>query len=346
MMKSANNQFLIAWMVTAFVLPSFCQSSCFDRAMQLFYQHHWAKASSAFAACEREEPGKTSASLYEGKALVNLAKFEEAAVALESFRATHAQSEDAVNLLAYIRFRQNKPKESLQLFAEAASLRPPTADDLKLIALDYVLLSDYDRAGHYLEESLAEDPTSVEARYHLGRVRYQQNRFDLAIAAFQEVLRRDPGNIKAEDNLGLSLEAKNEVDSAVVAYRTAIKLDDALPLHSEQPYLNLGTLLVKSGQTEEAVPLLTRACAIAPSSSKAHYQLAKAYFDLTRFEDARLEAETTIRLDPNESSNHYLLGRIYQRSGEVELAKEQFHLTEALIRSKSSSSGGMASDIR
>ncbi len=342
-MKRWNKQFLIAVMVAGFTLPSFCQPSCFDPAMQLFHQHRWAEASSAFAACEGEEPGKTNASLYQGKALVNLARFEEAAVALEGFRATHAHSEDAVNLLAYIRFRQNKPKESLQLFAEAAKLQSPTADDLKLIALDYVLLSDYDRAGHYLEESLAADPTSIEARYHLGRVRYEQNRFDLAIAAFQEVLRRDPGNVKAEDNLGLSLEAKNEVDSAVIAYRTAIKLDEALPLHSEQPYLNLGTLLVKSGRTEDAVQLLTRACAIAPSSGKAHYQMAKAYFDLSRFEDARHEAEKTVSLDPNESANHYLLGRIYQRSGKADLAKEQFRLTETLIRSKSSGSGGMAS---
>ncbi len=332
-------------MAAVSVLPSFGQSFCLDQAMQLFKQRRWAEASAAFAVCEKNEPGKTNASLYQGKALANLAKFEEAAVALETYRATHPNSEDSAYLLAYVRFRQNKPKESLQLFTEAAKLQPPTADDLKLIALDYVLLSDYDDAARYLEQSLAADPESIEARYHLGRVRYQQNRFDLAIAAFQEVLRRDPGNIKAEDNLGLSLEAKNESDAALVAYRTAVRLDEALPLHSEQPYLNLGTLLAKSGRIADAVPFLTRASTIAPNSSKTRYQLAKAYFDLNRGEEARHEAETAIRLDPNESANHYLLGRIYQRSGKAELAHEQFRLTEALIRSKNSS-GGMASERR
>jgi len=50
-------------------------------------------------------------------------------------------------------------------------------------------------------------------------------------------------------------------------------------------------------------------------------------------------------LDPGESADHYLLGRIYQRSGKSDLAKEQFRLTEQLIHSKSADSSGMASGV-
>jgi tetratricopeptide (TPR) repeat protein len=312
----------------------FGQASCFDRAMQLFRLRLWSQSADAFAECENNDPAKTDALLYRGKALVNRGKFEAAATALESYRQNHPQSDDAVYLLAYVRFRQNQPKESLRLFTDAAKLKRPTADDLKIVALNYVLLGDFDDAARYLEESLAMDPGNIEARYHLGRVRYQQNRFDSAIVAFQEVIRRDPGNIKAQDNLGLSLEAKNEVDAAIAAYRESIKLDENSNVHSEQPYLDLGALLAKSGRPVEAVSLLVRAAAIAPTTGKIHYQLAKAYFDLNRFEDARREAEKAVSLDPAQSSNHYLLGRIYQRSGSRALAAEQFRLTEKLIRSK------------
>jgi tetratricopeptide (TPR) repeat protein len=318
---------------TLFAPELFGQASCFDQAMQLFRQRLWIQSADAFAECEKSDPAKNDALLYRGKALVNLGKFEEAAAALESYRQNH-QSEDAVYLLAYVRFRQNQPKESLRLFTDAAKLKHPTADDLKIVGLNYVLLSDYNDAARYLEESLAMDPGNIEARYHLGRVRYQQNRFDLAIVAFQEVIRRDPRNIKAQDNLGLSLEAKNEVDAAIAAYRESIKLDENSPVHNEQPYLNLGALLAKSGRPEEAVSWLVRAAAIVPDSGKIHYQLSKAYFDLNRFEDARREAEKAVSLDPGQSSNHYLLGRIYQRSGSRALAAEQFRLTEELIHSK------------
>jgi tetratricopeptide (TPR) repeat protein len=342
----------IRWAFSLFVAivlttALFAQAPALEQAMKLFQQHQWASAAAAFAECEKNEPGKTNALLYRGKSLVNLGQFDEAAVAFESYRTAHPQSDDAAYLLAYVRFRQDKPKESLQLFTEAARLHDPAADDLKVIALDYVLLADYEHAARYLEESLAKDPSNTEARYHLGRVRYQQNRFDLSIAAFEEVLRRDPGNLKAQDNLGLSLEAKNEIEPAIAAYRKAVTMDEGLRggSHSDQPYLNLGSLLAKSGHSDEAISLLQRAVEFAPNSGKAHYQLAKAYFDLNRFDDARREAENAVGLDAGDSSNHYLLGRIYQRSGKSEMAKEQFAITEKLIHSKSSSSGGMATGM-
>ncbi|HSZ63378.1 MAG TPA: tetratricopeptide repeat protein [Terriglobales bacterium] len=343
-MRNAANTRLIVGAIVVLAFEVFAETASLQQAMQLFQQHHWAEAASAFDQIEKAEPGKTAASLYRGKALVNLGNFDEAAVALGMYRAAHPESADVVYLLAYVRFRQDKPKESLQLYSEGARFQTPTADDLKAVALDYVLLGDYDDAARYLEQALAADPENVEARYHLGRVRYQQNRFDLAIAAFEEVLRREPGNVKAEDNLGLSLEAKNEVDAALAAYRKAVQLDENLPTHSEQPYLNLGTLLEKSGHAEDAVLLLERAAKISPASGKTHYQLAKAYFELSRFESARQEAETAIKLDPRESSDHYLLGRIYQRSGKADLAKEEFRMTEELIHARGASSSGMASE--
>src|SRR5580704_13328428 len=345
-MRPAANTLVIFCAAAVFALQSMTQPTSFEHAMQLFQQRHWTEAAAAFADCEKTEPGKTAATLYRGKSLVNLGQFAAAATALEKYRETHPQSDDAAYLLAYIRFRQDKPKESLQLFTAAARLKDPTADDLKVVALDYVLLADYDDAARYLEKSLALDPGNIEARYHLGRVRYQQNRFDLAIVAFQEVIRRDPRNIKAQDNLGLSLEAKNEVDAAIAAYRESIKLDENSPVHNEQPYFNLGALLAKSGRPEEAVSWLVRAAAIVPDSGKIYYQLSKAYFDLNRFEDARREAEKAVSLDPGQSSNHYLLGRIYQRSGSRALAAEQFRLTEELIHSKDLDSNDRTSSGR
>jgi tetratricopeptide (TPR) repeat protein len=282
--------------------------------------------------------------LYRGKALVNLRQFESAASALRTYAKSNPQSADPAYLLAFIAFRKDKPAESLQLFSDAAKLTPPTANDLTIAALDYVLLNQYSEAAHYLELSLKMSPDDVEARYHLGRVRYQQNQFDLAIAAFQEVIKRDPRSVKAFDNLGLSLEAKNQVEAARAAYKRAIELDEAAALHSDQPYLNLGALLSKSNRIDEAIPLLARAGEIAPGEFKVHYELAKAYFASSQWGPARQQAEAAAKLNPNDSSGHYLLGRVYQRLGKRELANEEFRRTSELIRDKNANSqGGMAS---
>ncbi len=341
--KTTTATLLLAGLTIGMGGLSRAQTTDLENALALFRQRRWEEAASAFAGVEKAEPGKTEALLLQGKSLVNLNRLEEAAQALESYLEKHAGSSDARYLLAYVRFRQDRPKESLELMQAASKLMPPTADDLKVGALDYVLLADYTDAGQYLEQALRLAPENVEARYHLGRVRYQQNRFDDAIAAFREVLRLDPNSVKAENNLGLSLEARNQMDEARAAYERAIALDEKSAVHSEQPYLNLGSLLVKVNHASEAIPLLSKAAGISPKSAPVQYQLSKAYFDLHEFAKAQAAAEQAVRLAPDDAPAHYLLGRIYQRSGQTDRASQEFQLTEKLRVRQDAGGMGMAS---
>jgi Flp pilus assembly protein TadD len=320
------------------------QSPASARAMDLFKQQKWAEAATAFGQIEAASPGQTDALLYQGKCLVKLGKFGEAGVALQAYWSSHPQSEEAASLLAYVLFRENKPRESLGLFTAAARLKTPSAEQFKIVALDYVLLNDYDDAGRYLEESLRRDPENVECLYHLGRLRYQQNRFDDAIVAFQHALRLEPNNVKAQDNLGLSLAAENQNEVAEVAFRKAIALDKVASVQTEQPYLNLGILLSKSNRSEEAVELLLQAERIAPNSIQVRHELGKAYFDMGQFQKARAELEAGVQIDSNSRESHYLLGRIYQRLGLSDLAAQEFKITESLIRTQDvdGSGSGMA----
>jgi tetratricopeptide (TPR) repeat protein len=336
----------IALAAMCLALSSFCQTANRDQALNLFRQERWSEAASAFEAAERQQPGQTDALLYRGKCLVNIQQFKDAGEALQAYISSHPQSDDAMYLLAYIFFREDKPNESLQLFTDAAKLKTPNSDALKIVSFDYLLLKDYVDAGHYLEIILQMDSNDLEARYYLGRVRYQQNRLDDAIAAFREVLGRDPSNVKAEDNLGLCLEGKNHVDQAIAAYQRAIALDESSLLHTEQPYLNLGILQAKNNNNREALLLLAKAQKIAPKSAQVHYQLAKSLFSLNRVEDAQREAETALQLNPKDAPSHYLLGRIYHTLGKSDLSAQQFKLTEDLLRSASGNSAGMASGDR
>jgi tetratricopeptide (TPR) repeat protein len=329
-----------AWALLSGV--AFNQSNDYQAAVSLFQEHQWRAAAAAFEVVEKSQPGATDAQLYLGKCYTNLQQFDTAFRELEAYAARYPKSADAAYLLAFVRFRQDKPAESLHLYTAAARLKTPESDDLKVVALDYVLLSDYRDAAHYLEIALQMDPNNVEARYHLGRVRYQQNQFDDAIATFRAVLQQDPNNIKAEYNLGLSLEGKDLVPQAIAAYRQAIKLEETQSAHDEQPYLDLGILLSKSNRSQEAVPLLEEAASIAPKSAKIHYELGKAYFNLTQLSDAEREAEAAVRLNPDDAPSHYLLGRIYHRVGKPGLATKELATTEQLMRTQRSTSSGMA----
>jgi tetratricopeptide (TPR) repeat protein len=325
-------------------IPAWSQSPDYAAAVELFHQRHWTEAAAAFTAVEQKFPAQTDALLYHGKCMLNLAHYDEAFGDLGAYLKLHPESDDAAYLLAYTRFRQDKPAESLQLYTAAAKLKTPSAEDLKVVALNYVLLNDYSDAAKYLEMALQMDPANIEARYHLGRVRYQQNQFDAAITAFEEVLKKDPDNIKAEDNLGLSLEARNRTEEAIAAYRRAIALDQSANPHNEQPYLNLGILLNKMNKAKEAVTLLDQAVKISPRSYKVHYELGRAYFNVQNWNDAEREASAAVDLDPAQPSAHYLLGRIYHRMGKADLEAKQFAITEELMKTQRAHSSGMASD--
>ena len=332
-----------------FALASVCPSTVsaqteFEKASALFEQRQWEQAAAAFAEVERRQANQTDALLFQGKCLVNLNRFDDAADVLQMYRKAHPKSDDADYLLAYVRFRQDRPQESLELMHEASSLKPPSADDLKIGALDYVLMGDYTEAGRYLEEAVRIAPDNAEARYHLGRVRYQQNRFDDAITLFREVLRLDPNSVKAQDNLGLCLEAKNQMEDAIAAYQRAIEMDKHNLPQSAHPYLDLGALLVKTNRPDDGITHLLKAAEIDPKSSQVRYQLGKAYFDLHHYSEAQAATEEAAKLEPKDSATHYLLGRIYQRLNKPELSAKEFQLTEEL-RQRQEAGSGMASGM-
>jgi outer membrane protein assembly factor BamD (BamD/ComL family) len=109
-MRTTVNSFRTFYAVFILSLQLLAQSPSFDQAMQLFRQSHWAEAAEAFSECEKADPGKTAALLYRGKALLNLGQLRDASAAIENYRQAYPRSDDAAYLLAYIRFRQNEPK--------------------------------------------------------------------------------------------------------------------------------------------------------------------------------------------------------------------------------------------
>src|SRR5581483_4944203 len=336
-----QRQSLRSWIPWAIFTVAFLMFNCvahesvtFIQAEEMFQQRRYSEAAAAFERIERTSPGKSDALLFLGKSFINLGRFAEAGTALDSYCAKHPQSDDALYLLAYVRFRENKPAESLRLFTQAARLKPPVADDFKIIGLDYALLDDNQSAARYLKRAVAMQPNNVEARYYLGRALYLENQVDECISVFEEVLKQDPTSVKAQDNLGLAWEGKNQPDKGMASYRKAIDMDKKSLKRSEQPYLNLGALLTKSGKPDEAIPFLQEAKQIRPESAKVRYELGNAYMAVAKVQDAKRELEESERLDPKDTATHYLLGRLYRRMGQTDSAARELRLTEELLDAK------------
>jgi tetratricopeptide (TPR) repeat protein len=226
--------------------------------------------------------------------------------------------------------QENKPQDSLQVYTRAAHLLKPNADQLRSVALDYVLLNDYSDAIHWLRIALTFDPNNVDVLYSLGRCLYTQSSFPQAQEAFTRVLELQPEHLKAEENLGLTLDAQNQPEAAEKALRTAAAWADQRSPQDEWPFLDLGNFLLDRGRQAEALPFLLKAAHIAPGSAATHEKLGRALVATGKPDDGINELQAAARLDPKNPKIHFELGHAYRDAGKLDQARAEFALSKKL----------------
>lgn len=226
---------------------------------------------------------------------------------------------------------------SLAEFTVGARFHDPSAADLKIVALDYVLLVDYPDADKWLTKMLEWAPNDSEGWYYLGRTKYNENRFAEAIHALHECLKLDSQNVKAEDNLGLSLAGLGRNEEAAAAYHQAIAWQAQSLTKNPGPYIDLGSLLIDENRPQDAIANLLRAIEIAPRESRAHELLGKAYTRVEDFPKAQVELEKAIELSPQAPHLHCMLAPVYRKQGLTEKAKAEYKSCSALTATHSTS---------
>jgi len=273
--------------------------------------------------------------MQEARSQLEQGRLREAEKIMRDYLTVHKSSADAHFLLGYILFKQENAKESLAEYTEGAKYRKPTAAELEVVASDYVLLKDYPDADKWFSMAVKWNPTDALGWYYLGRTKYNENRFDEAITAFEQCLKLQPQDVKAEDNLGLSYEGLNRYDEAIAAYRTAIEWQKDAAAKNAGPFVDLGGLLVDTDRTEEGLPFLLEAAQLAPEDYKVHRQLGKAYAHLNQLQKAETELEKAAELAPENAPVHFMLAQVYRRQGLLDKAKMESDRYAALTGTKS-----------
>jgi tetratricopeptide (TPR) repeat protein len=288
------------------------------------------------ASRESSSNPQSDALLQQAREFLNQGLFKEADRSVREYLDAHSNSAEGHYLLGYILFKEQKAEASLAEYTEGAKYHDPEASDLKILALDYVLLGAYSDADRWLTRSVEANPKDSESWYYLGRTKYNENRFQEAIHAFEEALRLDPKNIKAQANLGLALEGLGRAGDALAAYRKAIAMQDQGSPKNAEPFIDLGNLLLQQNQNNDAIENLVKAREISPQDSRVYESLGKAYLRLNKFAEAKEELEQAVALAPDSAAAHYMLGQVYRKTGATERARAEFDRAVALNKTKSS----------
>jgi tetratricopeptide (TPR) repeat protein len=227
------------------------------------------------------------------------------------------------------KFTEEKARASLAEYTEGAKYATPSASDLRIVGLDYVLLGDYNDASKWFGKMLQWNPGDAEGWYYLGRTKYNQNRFEDSVRAFEKSLELEPRNVKTEDNLGLSLLGLGRTGEAMKAFRQAIEWQGPSP-KNPGPFIDLASALLDQNLSEEAIPYLRMAVEISSEDSKSHELLGKANSRLDRLPEAREHLEKAVSLTPEVASLHCMLAPVYRKLRLADKAEAEFARCSAL----------------
>jgi tetratricopeptide (TPR) repeat protein len=248
--------------------------------------------------------------------------------------AAQPQSADLLYELALVLRQERKINESLGVYTRAAALRKPTAEQLRSVAIDYVLLNDYEDAIRWLQVAVRMEPRNTDALYALGRCYYSKQSFADASTVYQAILAIDPHHLKAEENLGLVFDATNQPARADQALRTAASWADQNG-SDEWPFLDFGSFLLDQDRPQEALDPLRIASRIRPDSAICHEKLGRTMLAMHDAKGGIAELERATELDPSNPKTHYELGRAYRQSGQAERARTEFAISQKLYSTHS-----------
>jgi tetratricopeptide (TPR) repeat protein len=152
-------------------------------------------------------------------------------------------------------------------------------------------------AEEYAQKAIALDPKLPMSRFFLGELHLYKSRIPEAIADFQQELHINPGHAPTYYKLADAYSRVQKYDEAERLLQRSIWLDST----STGPYILMGKVLQKKGETELSVRALQHALSMDPSNSVTHHLLGQAYRDMGRNDDAERELKVAQQLQESGS---------------------------------------------
>jgi arylsulfatase A-like enzyme/Flp pilus assembly protein TadD len=183
-----------------------------------------------------------------------------------------------------------------------------------------------------LEEELGERESAVaevtgEELEHLAALGYAAGSSSEApedVASLADVKQRlTVKNLSTRLRAGLAKETIGPEEHLEIAQRLVSESPETPSFHAE-----LGAALVRVGDLERALPVLSHVVELAPADAGARYALGDALQQMGRSAEARAHLELALELEPGMAAAHVGLGNVLRAEGRPDLAAGEY--SEAL----------------
>jgi tetratricopeptide (TPR) repeat protein len=170
---------------------------------------------------------------------------------------------------------------------ELARSNPRSADAVGSYGMILQLYKQYSGADACYERAIEIEPKAFRWRYYLAVSRHDDGRTKEAIEAMEGALKVDEEYAPAHVKLSEWLLLSGDVQGARAAAEEAVRRSPS----SVRAQVALGKAVEASEGAGKALAIFQKAVALGPLDAAAHYQLAMAYRDVGKPEEARAELE-------------------------------------------------------
>ena len=244
-------------------------------------------------------------------ALFEMKKPEEARREFEAVRREAGEHPNISYYLGRLDLEARNFEGAIQHLSKAAE-KPPFPDTAYYLGYAYFKQNDLVHAEKWLRQATESTPRDARVSYQLGLVYRKEGKEEeatKAIALSSEQRRRD----SSQSQLRMECAQKLDKGPRDEAHAVCGQLYD--PDNAEQ-LTALGTIYGQHGDTEAALKPLQRAAALSPQSPQMQYNLALAYFQLNRFEEARAPLSNALARWPDIFQLNALYGAVLSKLGE------------------------------
>src|SRR6266853_774538 len=302
-------------------VPADSPDAHLGRAYDALRDDRYEVAAAEFRAALKLDPKLTLRARFPlAVALFEMKKPEEARRELEAVRREAGDHPNISYYLGRLDLDELHYESAIGNLNQAIA-QPPFPDTAYYLGFAYFKQGDLAAAEKWLKEAAQLNPHDARVQYQLGVVYRKQGREQeakQALALSGEQRQRD----SSQSQLRLECAQKLDQGPREEAHAVCEQLYD--PDDAEK-LTELGTIYGQHGDVEAALKPLRRAAELAPQSPQMQYNLALAYYQLNRFEDARASLVDTLKRWPDLFQLNALYGAVLAKLGEDLAAYQALH---------------------
>lgn len=223
---------------------------------------------------------------------------------------------------------------ALEWLEKALAITPDSKAVLSQLAATAIRANKARKAVTAAEKLLALDANDPDSLYLHGAASLQAGSLDAAQRSLERLMEMRPKDSRGCLALGLTFAARrDQIEPARQQLRRCLEID---PANYEAKY-QLGLSYKAQGDTASAIRFLEETIELAPDYPIALRDLGTVYLQAGEEAKARIVLTKAVALDENDADTHFQLSRLYNLTGEPDLAKKHLAIFQKLQNTEGAS---------